>query len=93
MSEIRSIDTTKTRKWMDIPDNDICVRGLSGRIFCSVACWDKYNAGEEPLVPSPIVQEYLEKQDRRMNGDVLLYQYNIARLVEERLETGQLEEA
>eukprot|EP00973_Karenia_brevis_P029580 4080983-Karenia_brevis.AAC.1 len=68
---------------MDIPDNDICVRDPSGRIFCSEACRDKYNAGEEPLVPSPIVQEYLKKQDRRMNGDVLLYQYNMSRVVEE----------
>eukprot|EP00973_Karenia_brevis_P075377 10472099-Karenia_brevis.AAC.1 len=48
--------------------------------------------GEEPLVPLPIVQEYL-KQDTRMNGDVLLYQFNMARMVEEQLEKGQLEEA
>eukprot|EP00973_Karenia_brevis_P034071 4700149-Karenia_brevis.AAC.1 len=71
---------------MDIPDNDICVRGPSGRIFCSMRCRDRYNSGEEPLAPPPIVQEYLKKQDRRMNGDVLLYQFFMTRIIEERLE-------
>eukprot|EP00973_Karenia_brevis_P045465 6297099-Karenia_brevis.AAC.1 len=60
---------------MDLPDNnDICVRDPSGRIFCSVHCQDRYNSGEEPLVPPPMVQQYLKKQDRRMNGDLLLDQ-------------------
>eukprot|EP00973_Karenia_brevis_P060298 8390722-Karenia_brevis.AAC.1 len=78
---------------MDVPDGDICVRDSSGRIFCSRACQERYNTGEEPLVPPPIVQEYLKKQDRWMNGDVLLYQFNMARMVEEQFEIGELEEA
>eukprot|EP00973_Karenia_brevis_P000927 127628-Karenia_brevis.AAC.1 len=49
--------------------------------------------GEEPLVPPPIVQQYLKKQDARMNGDVLLYPFNMARKMEERLEQGELDKA
>eukprot|EP00973_Karenia_brevis_P059377 8265926-Karenia_brevis.AAC.1 len=64
----------RRRKWMDLPDNDLCVRHSSRKIFCSTRCRDKYDEGHEPLTPVPIVQEYLKKQDRKMNADVLLYQ-------------------
>eukprot|EP00973_Karenia_brevis_P018140 2490832-Karenia_brevis.AAC.1 len=44
----------KERKWMDVPEGDICVRDPSGRIFCSEKCLNRFNAGEEPLAPPPI---------------------------------------
>eukprot|EP00973_Karenia_brevis_P051490 7149298-Karenia_brevis.AAC.1 len=60
---------------MDLPDpSDTCVRLPSGKIFCSECCRDRFLNGETPLTPSNMVQEYSEKQDKRMNSDLLLHQ-------------------